>query len=88
MLHETIKNKTFMETLKFKTGTNYEMRFIGDSDLRVIFTCIKLTEKTATFKNFQNSEVFTKKIKVYDNVEFIRSGSYSMAPTISANHNI
>jgi hypothetical protein len=76
-----------METLKFKTGTNYEMRFIGDSDLRVIFTCIKLTEKTATFKNFQNSEVITKKIKVYDNCEFIKARSYSMAPSISANHN-
>jgi hypothetical protein len=76
-----------METLKFKTGTNYEMRFIGDSDLRVIFTCIKLTEKTATFKNFQNSEVISKKIRIYDNCEFILAGSYSMAPSISANHN-
>lgn len=75
-----------MENVKFKAGTNYEMRFIGDSDLKVGYTCIKVTEKTATFKNIKNSELITRKIKVHNLCEFILLGSYSMAPSIYASN--
>lgn len=79
MITETKTNET-METLKFEAGKKYEMSFIGDSDLKVVFECISRTAKTAKFKN--KHESFSKKIKVYDNEEYVMYGSYSMAPAI------
>lgn len=70
---------------KFETGNIYEMRFIGDSDLRVKYICVKRTETSVTFERFQNpGDSIKRKIKVWDNSEFIIDGSYSMAPSIKA----
>lgn len=70
------------EVTKFAIGKTYNMRFIGDSNLRPEFVCVKLTAKTATFKG--KHETISKRIKVYDNVEYVLAGSYSMAPSIKA----
>jgi hypothetical protein len=70
---------------QFETGNIYEMSFIGDSDLRPKFICVKRTEKSVTFERFQKpSDKITRRIKVYDNCEFIVDGNYSMAPVINA----
>ena len=69
---------------KFEVGSVYEMRFIGDSNLKPMFICTKRTAKTATFERFQGTETFSKKINIYDNTEYVRYDSYSMAPTITA----
>ena len=69
-------------TAKFELGKTYNMRFIGDSDLRPEFVCFKLTAKTATFQG--KHEKISKRIKVYDGVEYVLAGSYSMAPSIKA----
>ncbi len=76
-----------METLKFETGNIYQMRFITDSDLLVSYICIKRTDKTVSFERYMNAtEVITKKIKVYNNEEYILKGTYSMAPSIKASN--
>jgi hypothetical protein len=74
-----------MKTVKFETGNVYEMSFIGDSNLRPQYICVKRTDKSVTFEKFPTaSEVITRKIKVWDNTEYILDGSYSMAPSIKA----
>lgn len=74
-----------MKATTFETGNIYRMNFIVDSDLKVDYICVKRTEKTATFERFQRpSESLTRKIKVYNNVEYVLDGSYSMAPSIYA----
>jgi hypothetical protein len=77
----SLKNKNMA---KFKVGSTYEMRFIGDSNLKPKFTCIKRTEKTATFKRYERTETFTKKIKTSDDGEYVLYGNYSMSPIIRA----
>lgn len=69
---------------KFEKGNIYEMRFIGDSDLRPHFICTKRTAKMATFESLFTNEKFTKKIKIWDGSEYVLRGSYSMAPSIKA----
>ena len=69
---------------KFEVGNIYVMLFIGDSELRPQWICIKRTAKTATFKRCNDQELITRKIKSYDNTEFVMYGSYSMAPSINA----
>jgi hypothetical protein len=73
---------------KFEVGVTYEMRFITDSDLKVPFTCIKRTEKRATFSRQNSKEVITKGIKTYMGEEYANYGSYSMAPSINSRHTI
>lgn len=74
-----------MKTVKFETGNVYEMSFIGDYNLRPQYICVKRTDKSVTFEKFPTaSEVITRKIKVWDNTEYILEGSYSMAPSIKA----
>jgi len=70
---------------KFEEGNIYNLTFIGDSDLKVPYICVKRTPKMATFEKFQGKEVLKRKINIYDQVEYIRAGNYSMAPTIRAN---
>jgi hypothetical protein len=71
--------------IAFETGNIYQMNFIGDSELKSQYICVKTTGKTATFERFRNpSDKITRKIKVWDNVEYIVDGSYSMAPSIYA----
>ena len=74
-----------IHTVKFEKGSIYSMNFIGDSNLKPEFICIKRTAKTATFEKFKGTERLMRKIKVYDNVEYILQGNYSMAPSIRAN---
>ena len=78
-----MKNAT--TTAKFETGNVYQMTFIGDSDLRPEWICIKRTAKTVTLQRFQKTETINRRIKV-DHVggEFVVDGSYSMAPAIYA----
>jgi hypothetical protein len=80
-----LKNMKMTTIKTFEAGNIYEMRFIGDSDLRPKFICVKRTATTVTFERFQNpKESIKRKIKVYDNAEFIVDGNYSFAPVISA----
>lgn len=70
-----------MTTAKFEIGKTYQMRFIGDYNLRPEFVCIKKTDKQVTFQG--KHETIRKKIVIsMDGHEFISAGSYSMAPTI------
>jgi hypothetical protein len=71
-------------TTKFDINNIYEMKFIGDSDLRPQWICIKRTLKTVTMQRFQGSEKITRRIKQYNGCEYILEGSYSMAPSIYA----
>jgi len=74
-----------MKAIQFETGNIYEMSFIGDSDLKPKYICVKRTDKTVTFERFQNSrDSITKKIKVWNNEEYIIDGNYSFAPSIKA----
>jgi hypothetical protein len=74
-----------METIKFETGNVYEMTFITNADLRVPYICVKRTDKTVSFERFENpTERLNKKIKVYNNTEYVLKGDYSMAPMIKA----
>ena len=70
---------------KFEINKYYEMKFIGDSDLKPIFKCINRTEKTVTLKSIIKNEIIKKKIRVLNNEEYILNGNYSMAPSIKAN---
>lgn len=70
---------------RFEVGNVYEMTFIGYSDLRPQYICTKRTDKSVSFERFQRaSEKITKRVKVWDNAEFIIDGNYSMAPRIKA----
>ena len=72
------------EIVKFETGNVYSMNFIGDSQLKPEWICVKLTPKTATFERFQGTESMTRRIKTYRGVDYVLQGSYSMAPSIQA----
>ena len=71
---------------KFKEGKKYQMTFIGDSDLRPVFLCVKRTEKMVTLKSELTGEVLKRRIKNYCDTdgEYILQGTYSMAPRIAA----
>ena len=77
---------------KFKVGTVYYKSFITDTKLKPEYICIKRTEKTVTFKKNglpnkgRENEELKRTIKIYDQVEYIKEGSFSMAPTISADN--
>ena len=72
-----------MTTSKFQIGKTYQMNFIGDADLRVQFVCVKRTAKTVTLKG--THETLNCRVKEYSGSEYVKAGSYSMAPTIYAN---
>ena len=74
-----------MITTKFEIGNIYEMRFITDADLSVKYICVKRTEKTVKFERFGNpTDAISKKVKVYNNEEYVVTENYSMAPCIKA----
>ena len=73
-----------METLKFETGNIYQMKFIGDSNLLVKYVCLSRTAKKATFGKVGSDEIISRMVKVYNNVEYVLEGNYSMAPVIKA----
>lgn len=77
--YKTVKNNTMT---KFEVGKKYEMRFIGDSELKPVFVCVSRTLKIAKFE--VKHETLTRKIKVYNNFEYVLEGSYSMSPSIRA----
>lgn len=67
----------------FEIGKTYVMTFIGDSDLKVKFKCIKRTASFATFEGFKG-EILRRKINLYSDSEYVLEGNYSMAPSIYA----
>ena len=69
---------------RFEVGNIYEMRFIGDSDLKVAFICTKRTPKTVRLEAVKSKEILNRKIKNSEIEEYILEGSYSMAPSIRA----
>ena len=75
-------------TATFETGATYEMTFITDHDLRPRFTCIKRTEKFATFRGEYDGEILRRKINTYGGYEAVTEGNYSMAPGISAENRV
>lgn len=77
--------KLISMAVKFEEGNIYEMRFIGDADLKPHYICVKRTAKTATFERFKNpQDSIKRKINFHNGVEYIKEGGYSMAPTIYA----
>jgi len=81
----TIKQSKDMTNQKFISGHAYQMRFIGDSDLRPAFQCMERTAKTVTFEG--RNETLKRRIKIdLDGNEYVKDGNYSMAPTINAKH--
>ena len=74
----------YSKPTKFEAGNIYEMRHIGDSDLRPKWICVKRTAKTVTLERYMQKESMTRRIKTYNGVEYINQGSYSMAPSIYA----
>ena len=77
-----------MNIATFNPGSVYEMSFIGDSNLRPQFVCVKRTAKTATFKAIDSNETLKRRVKVYDNSEFVLDGNYSMSPRIKASRKV
>ena len=71
-------------TATFETGKTYEMRFIGDYELRPRFKCVKRSAKMATFVSEYDGEVLRRKINTNGGYEAVNQGNYSMAPGISA----
>ena len=72
---------------KFEAGNIYEMRFIGDSELKPHYICVKRTAKTVTFEKFKShNESITRRIKTYNNNEYVLEGNYSMAPSINSSN--
>ena len=70
----------------FEQGKKYQMKFIGDNDLRPVYICLKRTAKTVILKSENTGEILKRRIKIYSdtNGEYILEGNYSMAPKISA----
>mgnify|MGYP003632025818 CR=1 FL=1 len=69
----------------FKIGNSYEMRFIGDADLKPLFIVTKRTPKSVTFQKVNGKETFTKRVKLdSDSREVVRYATYSMAPYINS----
>jgi len=66
----------------FEIGQKYQMTFIGDSELRPVWKCTARTDKTAKFEN--RGETISKKIRVYNDEEYVLYGNYSMAPCINS----
>jgi len=80
-----IKIKVMNEVIKFEVGNVYEMTYVGDSNLRPKYICVKRTDKSVTFERFQSKdEKITRRVKVWNNSEFVVDGNYSMAPIINA----
>lgn len=75
-----------MKIVRFETGNIYWMQFVGDADLRPQYICIHRTAKFATFQKFQGGETIRRKIEVFRGRERISYASYSMAPSIWADH--
>jgi len=70
-------------TTQFEEGNIYQMSFIGDSELKPQFICVKRTAKTVTLERFKSpSDSLTRRIKIYRGIEYIVEGNYSMAPSI------
>ena len=68
---------------KFKKGETYEMRFIGDSDLKVPVPVIERTKKFITVQYAGKHRRIG--VKVYEGIEYAYpTGRYSMAPSIKA----
>ena len=69
----------------FEANKIYQMRFIGDSDLKVNYLCVGRTAKRATFQKVgSTSEVIKRGVKVHGGTEYVLEGSYSMSPCIKA----
>ena len=75
-------------TTNFEVNSVYQMRFIGDSDLRPEWICSKLTKTTATFERIGSVESITRKIRTYEGADYIVEGNYSMAPSIQADKKV
>lgn len=69
----------------FEIGKAYKMSWIGDSDLKTIYTVIKRTAKFVTLVRENSSEPVRVGIKIYDGSEYCSpTGSYSMSPSLYA----
>ena len=71
---------------KFETGKTYIYKFYGDHDLEVRCKVIKRTEKTITYVELDENKTCTRRIRETFGVECVSIASYSMAPTLYANH--
>ena len=70
----------------FQANKTYEIRFIGDSDLKVPFTVTRRTEKSL-WGRVRNGEVKRMKIHSYAGSEYVNPmGNYSMSPSANARH--
>ena len=78
---------TNTKTAEFITGQTYTHRWVGDSDLLTVLTCVKRTKCFASFENSQG-EINRCKIKLDEGQEFCRLGDYSMAPIVWAENGL
>jgi len=72
----------------FSVGSSYTMRWIGDSSLITVWTCVKRTKKTVTLVN-EHGEKTTRRVKTnpYSNGEYVSPfGVYSCSPSCYANN--
>ena len=72
--------------ISFNINTTYEIRYIGDSNLRTPMTVTRRTEKSVWVRVRNEDET---RLKVYNNGEseyVLPFGNYSMAPACYAKH--
>ena len=68
---------------KFEIGKKYQTRSACDHDCVFEIAIIKRTEKTVTFKDYEN-RVRRSKIQIDNEGEYIIPDKYSMAPIYRA----
>ena len=76
--------------LKFEVGKQYYMRSACDHNCIWAYEVIKRTEKTITIKELDSDDKpMQRKISVFWECESVKPlGSYSMAPVLSADHEV
>lgn len=69
---------------KFEIGKTYQTRSFCDYDRIIRISIISRTEKTVTFKYY--NQIKRKKISIWDGVECFSDGNYFMANETEANN--
>jgi len=77
---------TQAEVIRFEVGNIYELRFVGDHNVRPQYICTKRTALSVSFEEFNSPHApkLTKRFKIHNGHEYITAGNYSMAPIIRA----
>lgn len=80
-----MKTENTNQTIKFQAGTTYVMSWIGDSEMKTLYTVVRRTEKTIWIKDVRTDEVIQCRVSVSDTEETVYPmGKYSMSPVLRA----